>query len=114
MRRWSGFSFSNPSKPLARAGARARRARTEDEYERCPIERTRRPRRAVEWRPRRRPPHLAAVLSEELGTATLSRSIEDDPEYRAVMNTAAEIGAGAEVVSDVVARLVGRMIRTLL
>ena len=59
-------------------------------------------------------PRLAAVLSEELVTLTLSRSIEDDPEDRAAMGTAAEIGAGAEVVSEVVTRLVGRMIRTLL
>ena len=59
-------------------------------------------------------PRLAAVLSEELVTLTLSRTIEDDPEYRAAMTTAAEIGAGAEVVSEVVTRLVGRMIRTLL
>ena len=59
-------------------------------------------------------PRLAAVLSEELVTLTLARSIEDDPEYRACMTAAAEIGAGAEVVTDVVTRLVGRMIRTLL
>ncbi len=59
-------------------------------------------------------PRLAAVLSEELVTITLSRSIEDDPEYRSAMQTAAEIGAGAEVVTDIVTRLVGRMIRTLL
>ena len=59
-------------------------------------------------------PRLAAVLDEDLVTLTLSRSIEDDPEYRAAMLTAAEIGAGADVVTDVVARLVGRMIRTLL
>ena len=59
-------------------------------------------------------PRLAAVLSEELVTLTLSRSIEDDPEYRAAMATAAEIGAGAQIMTDVVSRLVGRMIRTLL
>jgi len=59
-------------------------------------------------------PRLAAVLDEDLVTLTLSRSIEDDPEYRAAMLTAAEIGAGADVITDVVAKLVGRMIRTLL
>ena len=59
-------------------------------------------------------PRLAAVLSEELVTLTLARSIEDDPEYRLAMQTASEIGAGAEVVTDVISRLVGRMIRTLL
>ena len=59
-------------------------------------------------------PRLAGVLSEDVVTITLCRSIEDDPEYRAAMTTAAEIGAGAEVVTDVVTRLVGRMIRTLL
>jgi hypothetical protein len=59
-------------------------------------------------------PRLAAVLSEELVAITLCRTIEDDPEYRAAMTTAAEIGAGAEIVTDVVTRLVGRMIRTLL
>lgn len=59
-------------------------------------------------------PRLAAVVSEELVTITLSRSIGDDPEYRAAMTTAAEIGAGAEVVTDIVTRLVKRMIRTLL
>jgi hypothetical protein len=59
-------------------------------------------------------PRLAAVLSEELVTLTLSQTIEDDPEYRACMATAAEIGAGTEVVTDVVTRLVARMIRTLL
>jgi len=59
-------------------------------------------------------PRLAAVLDEDLVTLTLSRSIEDDPEYRAAMITAEQVGAGAEVVTDVVTRLVGRMIRTLL
>ena len=59
-------------------------------------------------------PRLAAVLSEDLVALTLARSIEDDPEYRAAMSTAAEIGAGAEAMADVVTRLVGRMIRTLL
>jgi hypothetical protein len=59
-------------------------------------------------------PRLAAVLDEDLVTLTLSRSIEDDPEYRAAMQTAAEIGAGAEVLTDIVSRLVGRLIRTLL
>ena len=59
-------------------------------------------------------PRLAEVLSEDLVTTTLARSIEDDPEYRSAMQTAAEIGAAADVVHDVVTRLVGRMIRTLL
>ena len=59
-------------------------------------------------------PRLAAVLSEDLVTLTLARTIEDDPEYRAAMTTGAEIGAGAEAVGEVVTRLVGRMIRTLL
>ena len=59
-------------------------------------------------------PRLAAVLSEELVALTLARSIEDDPEYRACMATAAEIGAGADLMTGVVTRLVGRMIRTLL
>ena len=59
-------------------------------------------------------PRLAEVLSEDLVTTTLARSIEDDAEYRSAMQTAAEIGAAADVVHDVVTRLVGRMIRTLL
>lgn len=59
-------------------------------------------------------PRLAAVLDEDLVTLTLSRSIEDDPEYRAAMATAQQIGAGAEVIREVVTRLVARMIRTLL
>lgn len=59
-------------------------------------------------------PRLAAVLDEDLVTITLSRSIEDDPEYRAAIQTADEIGAGASIMTDVITRLVGRMIRTLL
>jgi hypothetical protein len=59
-------------------------------------------------------PRLAAVLDEDLVTITLARSVEEDPEYCAAMRTAAEVGAGAEVLTGLVTRLVGRMIRTLL
>ncbi len=73
-------------------------------------------RRAVrdEW-PRfaDRHPRLAAVLDETLVTEAAIDSIADDPEYQEAMNTAAALGAGAEVVASVIHRLVGKWLRQI-
>ena len=58
-------------------------------------------------------PRLAAVLDEQLVADAAARCIADDPEYRQAMATAAAVGAGAAVVSDVVGRLVSRWLRAL-
>jgi hypothetical protein len=58
-------------------------------------------------------PRLAAVLDETVVADAAARCIADDPEYREAMATAAAVGAGAAVVSDVVARLVARWLRAL-
>jgi hypothetical protein len=73
-------------------------------------------RRAVrdEW-PRfaDRHPRLAAVLDETLVTEAAIDSIADDPEYQEAMDTAAAVGAGAEVVATVIHRLVARWLKQL-
>jgi hypothetical protein len=59
-------------------------------------------------------PRLAAVLDETLVTEAATESIADDPEYQEAMNTAAAVGAGAEVVAGIVHRLVGKWLRQLI
>lgn len=61
-----------------------------------------------------RHPRLAQVLDETLLIEQAVEALRDDPEYLEAMQTAATIGAGAEVVASVVRRLVGRLIRTML
>lgn len=60
-----------------------------------------------------RHPRLAAVLDETLLVDHAVDLISDDDEYREAMATAAAVGAGAQVLADVVRRLVSRLIHTL-
>ena len=60
-----------------------------------------------------RHPRLASVLDETLMIDHAVDLISDDDEYRQAMQTAAEVGAGMQVVADVVRRLVAKLIRTL-
>ncbi len=60
-----------------------------------------------------RHPRLAAVLDETLVVQQAVESIADDPEYVRAMERASAIGAGAEVVADVVRRFVGVWLKRL-
>jgi hypothetical protein len=60
-----------------------------------------------------RHPRLARVTDETLMIDHAVDLISDDEEYRQAMATAAEVGAGMQVVADVVRRLVAKLIRTL-
>jgi hypothetical protein len=58
-------------------------------------------------------PRLAAALDETVLVPSAMQSLGDDPEYVEAMATAAAVGAGAEVVADVVARFVRGWLRRL-
>ena len=60
-----------------------------------------------------RHPRLAQVLDETLLVEQAVASIGNDPEYRQAMQTAAAVGTGAQVIADVVRRLVAKLIHTL-
>ena len=60
-----------------------------------------------------RHPRLASVLDETLMIDHAVDVISEDDEYHQAMRTAAEVGAGMQVVADVVRRLVAKLIRTL-
>ena len=59
-------------------------------------------------------PKLAAVLDETVLTDCAIHSLAEDPEYQEAMATAEAIGAGAEVVSNLVHRLVSQWLRRLI
>ena len=58
-------------------------------------------------------PHLAAVMDETLLVEPALQSLADDPEFQSTMQTAAEVGAAAEVVGSVVAKLVRNWLKQL-
>jgi hypothetical protein len=58
-------------------------------------------------------PNLAAALDETLLLDSAITSLADDPEYREAMATAEAIGAGADVVSNLIQRLVSQWLRRL-
>ena len=60
-----------------------------------------------------RHPRLASVLDETLLIDHAVDLIGEDDEYRDAMETAATVGAGSQVLADVVRRLVAKLIRTL-
>lgn len=59
-------------------------------------------------------PRLAAVLSEDLVIAGAIEAVSEDPDYRDAMQAAAQHGFLAESIADLVQRLVGRWIKTLI
>ncbi len=59
-------------------------------------------------------PIASAVLDETVLTDGAITSLADDPEYQEAMATAEAIGAGAEVVSNLVQRLVSQWLRRLI
>ena len=60
-----------------------------------------------------RHPRLAAVLDQDLVIASAIESMADDAEYQEAMATAQAVGAGANVIADVVTHFVARWIRQL-
>ena len=61
-----------------------------------------------------RHPNLAAVLDEHILIDGAIQNLADDPEYQEAMATATAVGAGAEVVSDIVTRFVRRWLQRLI
>ena len=59
-------------------------------------------------------PRLAAVMDESLLLEPAIEALNDDAEFREAMETAASIGAAAEVVAGVVNNMVYRWLRQLL
>ena len=58
-------------------------------------------------------PKLAAALDETVLLDPAMQSLADDPEYVETMRIAFAVGAGAEVISDVVGRFIRQWLRTL-
>jgi hypothetical protein len=59
-------------------------------------------------------PRLAAVLDESLLLEPAIEALNDDPDFREAMETAAGIGTAAEAVADVVRGTINSWLRTLL
>ena len=59
-------------------------------------------------------PRVAAVLDETLLLEPAIAALNDDPDFREAMETAAEIGAAAEAVADIVRSTVSKWLRRLL
>ena len=59
-------------------------------------------------------PRLAAVLDEEMVIAGAAEAVGEDPEYRDAMAAAEAAGFVAGSVAELVHRLVGRWMKTLI
>lgn len=59
-------------------------------------------------------PRLASVLDETLLLDPAIEALNDDPDFRQAMETAANIGAAAETIADVVRSTIHKWLRTLL
>lgn len=59
-------------------------------------------------------PRLAAVMDESLLLEPAVAALNDDPEFREAMETAATVGAAAELVANVVNTVVNKWLRQLL
>lgn len=60
-----------------------------------------------------RHPRLAAVMDESILVDPAIQSLGDDPEYVEAMQTAFAVGAGAEVVADILGRFVRQWLTRL-
>ena len=58
-------------------------------------------------------PKLAAVLDETILVDPAIQSLADDPEYVEAMQTATAVGAGGEIVADIILRHVRQWLRRL-
>ena len=58
-------------------------------------------------------PRLAAVLDETVLVEPAIQSLADDAEYVEAMQTAAAVGAGGEIVADIILRHVRQWLRRL-
>ena len=58
-------------------------------------------------------PKLAAVLDEQILIDPAIESLADDAEYVEAMQTATAVGAGGEIVADIVLRHVRQWLRRL-
>jgi len=58
-------------------------------------------------------PRLAEVLDETVLLAPAMQSLADDREYIEAMQAATAVGAGAEVIGEVIARFVRQWLRSL-
>lgn len=58
-------------------------------------------------------PKLAAVLDETILVDPAIQSLGDDAEYVEAMQTAAAVGAGGEIVADIILRHVRQWLRRL-
>lgn len=59
-------------------------------------------------------PKLAAVLDETVLLTPAMQSLSEDQEYIEAMQTATSVGAGAEVIGEIIARFVRQWLRTLI
>lgn len=59
-------------------------------------------------------PKLAAVLSEDLVIAGAVEVISEDPDYKSAMQAATTAGDVAGAITDLIHRLVGRWMKTLI
>ncbi len=58
-------------------------------------------------------PHMAAAMDETLLIEPAMQSLADDPDYQSAMQTAAEVGSGAEVVGSIISKLVRNWLKQL-
>jgi hypothetical protein len=58
-------------------------------------------------------PKLAAVLDETILVDPAIQSLADDPDYLEAMQTASAVGAGGEIVADIILRHVRQWLRRL-
>ena len=58
-------------------------------------------------------PKLAAVLDEQVFVQPAIESLADDPDYVEAMQTATAVGAGGEIVADIILRHVRQWLRRL-
>ena len=58
-------------------------------------------------------PNLAGVLDQTVLIEPAVRGLADDPEYVEAMETALRVGAGAEIVADIILRHVRQWLRRL-
>ncbi|MEA2709327.1 MAG: hypothetical protein QOF78_1928 [Phycisphaerales bacterium] len=58
-------------------------------------------------------PKLAAVLDETVLVDPAIQSLADDPDYLEAMQTASAVGAGSEIIADIILRHVRQWLRRL-
>ena len=58
-------------------------------------------------------PRLAAAMDETLLLEPAITALRDDPEFQEAMQTAATVGAGAELVTSIVTRLISKWLQQL-